>query len=314
MGTQWIWFNRSALQAAAGVLWVVVAGCSGSGEGPGGLEVVEDATPRDAEADSGGELPDEARDELDSHGSADTGVDTDFESPDGGPDGWIDDLDAAEDALVPWVAVPETLVDGPQACADCLVLRNDGYEEGIQPTTTTNATFETEFEGEVFHFRPWIRFRMPHPGGLRRVFVYTAGEGAVEVQLSTGYPGGHSLCLDETDGSDRFPVGLPRRMMVSAQPGWRQFDFSACGFSVGGYDEFFLLLHQEGKARVALAKAVTPGPGDHDLFGGLLADAPGDDMQCFSSAMALTDDAKAPLMWMVRPEIQPDAADSPVMP
>jgi hypothetical protein len=272
------------------------------------VEVVEDVVPRDAEADSGGEFPDATFDELDANGFADAGGDTDSGSPDGGTDGGTDNLDAAEDVVVPWVAVPETLVDGPQGCGDCLVLRNDEVDEGIPPTTTTNATFATEFEGEIFHFRPWIRFRMPHPGGLRRVFVYTAGEGAVQVQLSAGYPGGHSPCLDETDGSDRFPVGLPQRMSVSALPGWRQFDFSSYEFSVGGYDEFFLLLHQEGEARVALAEAVPPGPGDYDLFGGLIADAPGDDMQCFSSAMALTDDAEAPLMWMVRPEIQPDTA------
>ena len=227
--------------------------------------------------------------------------------PPDGEDTGEDGGDAGADVAGPlWVELPEEVVAEPAAaCANCFVLANDAWD-GVEDVRLPSSGDYTFVDGELtYYFRAWVRFRMPHPGVVKRLFVYTGGEGGdVQVALSTGFPGGHYPCLDETNGADLYPVGAPHRMTVTAEGGWRVFDVSSLGHAVGGYDEFFVFFDQSDGARVGLAPPTATAPGDYTTYGGLIADGPGDGMRCFPSMSTFVDDADAPLAWLVRAEIE----------
>ena len=110
--------------------------------------------------------------------------------------------------------------------------------------------------------------------------------------------------MDEATGEDKFPVYKPFRMEMSAEPGWRVFDVSAAEHDLGGYDEFFVIFDQEGDARVPLYYPQPTKPGDYTSYGGIIADGPGDDMECFPSMYTFPDEDENPLIWLVRAEIE----------
>lgn len=207
------------------------------------------------------------------------------------------------------VELPEEIVAQPTTTGPMgFILANESWDGITEVQYPTKADYTQEFEGLVYHFRPWVRFRMPHPGTVKRLFVYstlTSEEpGTVEVRLSTGFPGGHYPCLDEESGDDLYPVGPAFRMALSKEPGWRVFDLSGTEHSVGGYDEFFVMMRQEGGARVGLDNAKAPEPRDYGVYGGLIADAPGDDMSCFPTMSTFNDFLDQPLIWLIRVEIE----------
>jgi len=206
--------------------------------------------------------------------------------------------------VLPEETVAEPLAAGPNG----FVLANESWDGVADVQYSTAAEFTQSIEGLDYHFRPWVRFRMPHPGTVKRMFLYSAPNsvdpGAVDVRLSTGFPGGHWPCLDEDTGDDPYAVGPVFRMELGAEPGWRVLDLSTAGHEVGGYDEFFVMIRQEGSARVGLYKADPPQPRDYSLFGGLIADAPGDDMACFPTSSTFTDFLDQPLIWLARVEIE----------
>ncbi|NOZ02599.1 MAG: hypothetical protein GXP54_12015, partial [Deltaproteobacteria bacterium] len=236
----------------------------------------------------------------------------DLEKPDVGTTDVVEDVldgdqtDAGLPELIdlPEKTVQETLAQGP----DGFILSNDQWNGLLPINYPSQADYTQTIEGLVYHFRPWVRFRMPHPGKVKRLFVYTSGSengaNAVEMRLSTGFPGGHHPCLDEDTGDDQYPVGPAFRMEVGADPGWRVFDVSGVGHEVGGYDEFFVIFRQEGAARVGLAVPRDTEPGDYGSYGGLIADVPGDQMGCFSTISVFTDQQDKPMVWLVRAEIE----------
>jgi len=205
-----------------------------------------------------------------------------------------------------FVDVPEEIVEEPGVSAgNFFVLTNDEWDGGSDPMFPSSVDYSQTIQGEVYHFRPWVRFRMPHPGTVKRMFVYTAGApGTVSVRLSTGYPGGHYPCLDEETGDDPYSIGPAFRMDVSEEPGWRVFDLSEAGHQVGGYDEFFVIFDQDKGARVGLSYPAQTQPRDYSIFGGLIADVPGDGVGCFPTMSTFTDNEEAPLIWLVRVEIE----------
>ena len=227
--------------------------------------------------------------------------------PEGPPTGDIDEDVMPEEQ----VDLPEAFGEAPApSCEGCLLLQSDAWDGN--PATvlqSTNPTFEylDEASGLTFWFRAYTTWRLPAPGTLRNVWVYSdGGAGAITIRFTTGFPGGHHPCLDEATGDDPWAVGPAFRMEVSADAGWRIFDVSAAAHHVDGYDELFMLLSQEGNARVGLAPAAEPpDPQEHDLMGGLIADAPGDYMECFGS-MSAFEYQGAPLIWIARAELEPD--------
>lgn len=232
--------------------------------------------------------------DLDASTPDDIGTDSDAKD-------WEETADA--DASATQQTVPETLDASPTCLSEsCVLLSNDLFD-GESFQQSTSATFQQEFEGLTYFFRPYSRFRASHPGRVGRIWLYTQGEGAVRLQLSTGFPGGHHPCLDETTGDDQFPVGPVLRMEVSPEAGWRVFDLTSLEHEVGGFDEFFVLMDQEGDARVALAPAIPPQPGDYASNSGIIADAPGDGLECFSSMSVFGDDVSGNLAFVVRAEL-----------
>ena len=225
------------------------------------------------------------------------------------------DGDAAEtpDAEVAgFVALPEALADtASPSCAKCFILLNETWDGAADLKFPTKGDYTQVVEGATFYFRPWVRFRMPHPGKVKRLFVMTQGAGPVEMQLSTGFPGGHYPCLDESTGEDSYPFGQPFVMETSAEAGWRVFDVESAGMTVGGLDEFMVIFRQGEEARVGLSYPVPAAPGDYGIQGGLIADAPGDDMKCFSSMTNFADEAELPLLWVVRAEIEAEEVMAP---
>ncbi|MFH1529810.1 MAG: FG-GAP-like repeat-containing protein [Pseudomonadota bacterium] len=302
---------RSVLIIILGTMIGLVSSCGGGG---GGGQPGADTTPEvnaDVPADT---LPtDLGPDGPPMDALLDIGPDGppgDIPHPDVGPEGPPTDT---EEDVTPedQVDLPEALGDAPApSCEGCLLLQSDAWDDN--PATalqSTNPTFETldEASGLTFWFRAFTTWRLPAPGTLKNVWVYSdGGAGAITIRFSTGFPGGHHPCLDEATGDDPWAVGPAFRMEVSSEPGWRIFDVSAAAHHVEGYNELFMLLNQEGNARVGLAPAAVPGdPQEYDVMGGLIADAPGDNMECFSS-MSAFEYQGAPLIWIARAELEPD--------
>lgn len=216
--------------------------------------------------------------------------------------------DAQTDAVK---ALAEMVVDWPPPGSEGrTLLSNDEGTASIQVPTTGD--FTRVIEGLTYRFRAYVRFRLPHPGRVTRVFLYSAGgSGALRLHLSSGFPGGHYPCLDETSGEDRDAIEPPYRMEVSHEPGWRAFDVTSSALKTGGYDEFFVLFEQEGEARVGLARASKKPAGDYESYGGLIADVPGDGMACFPTLASFSGPKGESLVWLVRAEIEGSKEISP---
>ncbi len=222
----------------------------------------------------------------------------------GGPPG-----DTAEEPVVP---VAEALVSAPEAgCADCRVLANDRFDGITDVALSQAADFTTEIEGQTYAFRAFARYRSPFPARVTRIFVYTGdGGGALDVTLSTGFPGGHYPCLDEATGADPNTVDRARRVQLSATAGWRVIDVGDIGYESGGFDEFFVLFDQHEEARVGLGPPRTTGvAGDYPMWGGLIADVPGDGVSCFPTTSEFTAADGHPLTWLIRVEVAPTGAE-----
>lgn len=209
----------------------------------------------------------------------------------------------------PIIMLEEELAALVQAqCDDCFILTNDIWDEETEPLVHQQGDFTVVDGGTTIFYRSYARFRMPHPGKVRKIYFYatnpTGGKGAITAQLSTGFPGGHYPCLDEATGEDKFPVYKPFRMEMTAEPGWRVFDVSDAEHNVGGYDEFFVIFDQEGDARVPLYYPQPRFPGDYSSYGGIIADGPDDGMECFPSMYTFPDEDENPLIWLVRVEIE----------
>ncbi len=221
-------------------------------------------------------------------------------------------FDAAPDVAEPaFVELPESIVETDDAsCPQCFVISHDGWDGSWDPAGPTQGQYDfpwTDDAGNdwMFYFRPWMRMRAPHPGTVKRVLLYSAGgAGTLEVQLSTGFPGGHYPCLDETNGEDLYPIGKPFVMPVTDAPGWREFDVSSLGHELLGYDEFFVLWRHVDDVRIGLAPPTPVAQGDYAVYGGLIADGPGDQMSCFPSMDNFKDPDEQPLVWIVRAEIE----------
>lgn len=283
--------------------------CDKGGGEPGDNPPDADATDLSGLGDSLADLAFDALSDIGHEGPpADTKEDL---SLDVGPEG-PPTADTEEDVPPPpeQVDLPEALGDAPEpSCEGCLLLQSDAWDDN--PATvlqSTNPTFEylDEASGQTFWFRAFITWRTPAPGTMKNVWVYSdGGEGAITIRFSTGFPGGHHPCLDEATGADSWAVGPAFRMEISDSPGWRIFDVSEAAHHVEGYNELFLLFGQEENARVGLVDTAEFIPQEHDLMGGLIADAPGDNMECFSS-MSAFEYQGAPLIWLARAEIEPD--------
>ncbi len=212
---------------------------------------------------------------------------------------------------IPWVEVPESVVDEAEpTCVDCFILLHDTWDGSWEPSVPNQGVYEypvPDGQGNELtaYLRPWMRMRMTHPGTVKRLLLYTAGgTGELEVQLSTGFPGGHYPCLDENSGDDLYPVGKPFRVAISEAPGWREIDVSSLGHGLLGYDEFFILWQHVDEARVALSLPTPVFQGDYSIYGGLIGDGPGDQMTCFPTMSTFTDADENPLVWLVRAEIE----------
>jgi hypothetical protein len=214
------------------------------------------------------------------------------------------------------VTLPEKIVDkaAPEAgYPKCFIVAHDTWDGSWEPAGPKEGNYDWEVTFEngqtaMAYFRPWMRFRMPHPGTVQKVFVYSAGKetGSLELWLSTGFPGGHYPCLDEATGDDPYTVGSRFIMEMSPEPGWREFDVSSLAHTLLGYDEFFVIFKQIDGARVALSYPAPAAPGDYGVYGGLLADGPGDGMSCFPSMDNFKDKDGKPLVWLVRAGIEAD--------
>ncbi len=295
------------------VVWFFVlalaGGCGGTGS-TGDLERSPSDTP---DAADGTGLEDEPLHEGESEEGAET-------REQGMEDGTDDDPSAetgGEDALARTDTVSDTLEDAhpvkplaeevvpwpPPGSEGRTLLANDEGTAWVQVPTAGD--FTTVIQGITWRFRAYVRFRLPHPGRVTRIFAYTAGgQGALKLHLSTGFPGGHYPCLDEGTGEDADRVGPAYWMEVSEAPGWRAFDVGPSGLEVGGYDEFFVLFDQEGEARVGLGLASEKPAGDYETYGGLIADAPGDQMVCFPSLSSFQGPSGEALVWLVRAEVE----------
>jgi len=219
--------------------------------------------------------------------------------------------DSADVSVQPEVVqAPGDIVSWPPPGSEGrTLLSNDQGTESV--LVSSSSDFTTVMDGLTYRFRAYVRFRMPHPGRVTRVFVYLAGgAGAVHLHLSSGFPGGHFLCLDEQTGEDPDAVGPLYRLETDAQPGWRAVDVSASAFEVGGFDEFFVVLDQFADARVGLGLAAPKPAGDYESYAGLIADVPGDQLACFPTLSTFSGPAGEPLVWLVRSEIEGDPANN----
>ena len=287
---------------AASVMLLALAACSSESGEKADVAFDPDLMVPEVVADVPG-LPGDAGGDV----AVDLGVPADAKDQETSVDA-VDDV--AEVVELPFVEVAESVVssDAP-ACEGCVVVQHDAWDGSWEPAGPNQGTYDfpwTDEQGNAwtFYFRPWMRFRVPHPGTINRILFYTAGgAGALEVQLSTGFPGGHHPCLDETNGEDSYPIGKPFLMPISAAPGWREVDVSSLGHEMLGYDEFFVLWRHADDVRVGLAPPAPVAPGDYGVYGGLIADAPGDQMACFSSMDNFQDPDEKPLVWVVRAEI-----------
>jgi len=297
---------RAAWKCSILVTILLGAGCSspGGGRDPGVADTPPDATAGDGavESDEGEEAAADPGADVAEDPAADPADDP---TPDTAPDTAGDSPGEADASPPPVVELPEQVVAAAaSSCPACVVLASETWDASTAPRFPSLADYTRTIEGRAWHFRPWIRFRMPHPGRLNRLYAYTTGAGAVSVALTTGFPGGHYPCLDEATGDDPWAVGATRRMTVTAEPGWRAIDLGGLDWTVPGYDEVLLLLGQEGDARIGLASPVPPGSGDYLVNGGLIADAPGDGLACFPSMSQFEDDAGAPQLWIARLEVE----------
>lgn len=285
------------------IAWIACGGGGGTDEPDAALPDVPPDVVTDVEPDAGPEVLDDG---IPDPGPTDPGApEFPTELPDEpASDAMETDSGGPAVVLLPEETVAEPVAPGPMG----FVLANESWDGAADIQYPTAADFTQTIEGLVYNFRPWVRYRMPHPGTVKRIFLYSAPNsaepGAVEVHLSTGFPGGHWPCLDEDTGDDPYAVGPTFRMELGPEPGWRVFDLSSAGHEVGGYDEFFVIIRQEGSARVGLFKANQPQPRDYSIFGGLIADAPGDDMACFPTSSTFTNFLDQPLIWLARVEIE----------
>jgi len=292
------------------VLATMVIGLAAACGDGGGSEPVPDST-ADVSADA--QPPPETVEPL-ADVPGDTAPDT---APDAGPDrvsdSWHDwNQDVTEDVPPPpeRVDLPEAPGDTPEpSCEGCLILQSDAWD-GSPATVlqSTDPTFEhlNEGSGLTIWFRAFTTWRVPADGTIKRVWIYSdGGAGAITIRFTTGFPGGHAPCLDEDTGEDPWSAGPAFRMEMSQEPGWRVFDVSGAAHHVQGYDELYMLLSQEENARVGLAETAAFDPQEHELMGGLIADAPGDNMECFGAKAALVYQG-APLIWLARAELEPD--------
>jgi len=285
-------------------LWVLVVGCSSeSGKSDVASEVDVRASDQVADVTGG------PGDSVDDGASVDVTLPPDVSDLEGTPDALVE---VTEDVVEePFEEVVESVVpiDEP-SCENCVIVKHDGWDGSWDPAGPSQGTYDfpwTDDGGKdwIFYFRPWMRFRVSHPGTVNRILLYTdGGPGALEVQLSTGFPGGHYPCLDEMTGEDSYPIGKPFVMAVSEEPGWREIDVAGLNHEMLGYDEFFVLWRHVDDVRVALAPPAPAVQGDYGAYGGLIADAPGDQMTCFSSMDNFKDPDEEPLVWLVRVEIE----------
>jgi hypothetical protein len=288
-------------------LWALAAGCSGDSGKSDDVATGADVHATEVVADIADIAVDPADVAADST-QVDSVIPTDIALPDGAGDSVAD---IAEEVVEePFVEVAESVVDSDDpACQQCVIVKHDDWDGSWDPAGPPKGTYDypwTDEQGKdwTFYFRPWMRFRASHPGTVNRILFYTAGgSGALEVQLSTGFPGGHYPCLDEMTGDDSYPIGKPFMMPVTAEPGWRELDVSSLGHEMLGYDEFFVLWRHVDEGLVALAPPAPVAQGDYSVYGGLIADAPGDLMTCFSSMDNYKDPDEQPLVWLVRAEI-----------
>jgi hypothetical protein len=212
--------------------------------------------------------------------------------------------DAPTDAS-PHVDLPEQIVDAPgSGCDTCFLAVNETWDGVEEPGFPKEADYTSVYEGQTFFLRPYSRIRMPHPGKVARLYVLTSGAGKIEMRLSSGFPGGHYPCLDENSGEDKYPVGPAFVMETTAEQGWRVFDVSAADYSALGYDELFAIFRQEGDARVGLFSPVPQMPGDYSDYGGLIADAPADGMECFPTMSVFEGTMGGTMAWVIRAEIE----------
>ncbi len=229
------------------------------------------------------------------------------------PDGTVEP-DSGTEEVQPEVVEPayrtvdEVFLDSLEpACESCYIVSHDSWDGAAEVSFPTKGSYDQPYEGAMLYLKPYQRFRMPHPGRVTRIFVYTGeAAGSIRLSLSTGFPGGHYPCLDESTGKDPYPVGKPYLMEVSDKPGWRVFSVGKLDWHLLGYDEFFVFFEQEGEARVGLAQPAPTFPGDYPAYGGIIGDIPGDQMKCFPTMSAFTDAEEKPLVWLVRAEIEAD--------
>ncbi len=209
---------------------------------------------------------------------------------------------------LPTEGVVDPIVPTPAAsCAKCFVLADDAWDGVAKVSVPTKTDFSQVVDTLTYAFRPWIRFRTPHPGVVKRLFFYQGGDaGTVTLHLSLGVPGGHSPCVDEAKGDDKYPAGPVHAVEVAGTAGWRAVDVATDGLHVGAYDEFFVMFDMTDGARVGLQAAMAVAPGDYTVQGGLIADAPGDALDCFASQSAFTDADGKTMSWLVRAEIEAD--------
>ena len=294
--------NRMVLLLAS----ILIAGCGGTDDKKElDTTTLPDAPENSSYADAPAVIPDVHETVGDTPG--------DGASPDG--------VDAISDGIVPEVAdevveepyteVPEATLDELEpGCDDCLLLAQDTWDGSWEPTGPEKGQYDIPWTDDTgndwtLYFRPWMRFRVPHPGMVTKLFLYTAGgSGELIVQLSTGFPGGHHPCLDPLTGDDSYPVGKPFRMQITAEPGWRAIDVSDLGHTLLGYDEFFVIFRMVDDARVALSVPTPREPGDYEFYGGLVADIPGDQQDCFPSMSPFLDADDNPLTWLLRAEME----------
>jgi len=289
----------------AGATWLC-AGCSGESEraGDAGVEVRAELL-----SDGGTEVEATADVSLEA-GDVPSVEDAQDQSTDGsdttGTGDAVPDAAEAEAAEEPeFVAVSETTAAAAEpTCDDCFVISHDTWDGSWEPEGPSKGEYDVVQNGVTIYFRPWMRFRMPHPGKVKRIYMYTAGgAGQIEMQLSTGFPGGHYPCLNENTGEDLYPIGEAYRMDVGETPGWRVFDVQKLGHELLGYDEFFVIFRHIGEARVALSLPAPREPGDYESYGGLIADIPGDTLTCFPSMSNFVGADDVPLVWLMRAEI-----------
>ena len=266
--------------------------------------VVDTSAKDSAVADTAADILGEARVDEVAVDPADIITDQTVDPADVGEFDVVDQEVAAEVVEDPThVLDEETVADAEPGCEDCYLAIHDGWTGDYDVVYPQQNNYDFQDGDTTIYFTPWMRYRVPHPGTISRILVYTAGAGAISLHLSTGFPGGHYPCLSEDSGADPYMVYKPFVMEVTEEPGWRAFDVSAAAHTMLGYDELFVIFDQLEDARVGLVYPSEVAQGDYKVYGGLIGDPPGDQMQCFPSMSNFTDNYESPLVWLMRAEV-----------